>query len=131
MMLNYGYETGQLTLGTFVPSGIHLTANVATYKGLLRRQNKFISSVSAVMISWMSEGAVMQHITYKGTQTCLAKIFLDKKWCDFEQPKRTKKTDEEGKWFLSYRKTQFDAVIEFINVALPELYIQVLPKYKY
>eukprot|EP00957_Ditylum_brightwellii_P010741 813604-Ditylum_brightwellii.AAC.1 len=67
MMLNYGYETGQLTLGTFVLPEIHLTANVATYKGLLCCQIKFIASVSAVMISWMSEGAVMQHITYKGT----------------------------------------------------------------
>eukprot|EP00957_Ditylum_brightwellii_P041434 3137528-Ditylum_brightwellii.AAC.1 len=91
MILNYGYETSQLTVGTFVPSGIHLTANVATYKGLLHRQIEFILSVSAVMISWMSKGAVMQCITYKGTQACLAKIFLDKKWCDFEQLERTEK----------------------------------------
>eukprot|EP00957_Ditylum_brightwellii_P186607 14207524-Ditylum_brightwellii.AAC.1 len=73
----------------------------------------------------------MQRITYKGTQMCLAKIFLNKKWCDFKQLKRTEKTDEEGKWFLIYHKTQFDAVIKFINVGLPELYKQVLPKYKY
>eukprot|EP00957_Ditylum_brightwellii_P116929 8919733-Ditylum_brightwellii.AAC.1 len=97
MMLNYGYETGQHTLGTFVLSGIHLTANVATHKGLLHCQNKFTASVSAVMISGMSEGAVMQRITYKGMQTCLAKIFLDKKWCYFEQLERTEKTDKEGK----------------------------------
>eukprot|EP00957_Ditylum_brightwellii_P170715 12994188-Ditylum_brightwellii.AAC.1 len=115
MVLNYGYETSQLTLGTFVPSGIHLTANVATYRGLLHHQNKFIASVSAVMISWMSEGAVMQCITYKEMQTCLAKIFLEKKWCDFEQLKRTEKIDKEGKWFLMYRKTQFDEVTEFID----------------
>eukprot|EP00957_Ditylum_brightwellii_P063699 4834517-Ditylum_brightwellii.AAC.1 len=70
MMLNYGYETGQLTLGTFVPLGIHLTANVATYKGLLRQQNKFISSVSAVMISWVSEGAVMHHIQRGAHMSC-------------------------------------------------------------
>eukprot|EP00957_Ditylum_brightwellii_P156803 11934569-Ditylum_brightwellii.AAC.1 len=127
MMLNYGYETGQLTLGTFILSGIHLTANVVTYKGLLHRQNKFIASVSAVMISWISEGAVMQRITYKGMQTCLAKIFLDKKWCNFKQLERIEKTDEEGKWFLMYRKIQFDAVTEFINEVLPELYKQVLP----
>eukprot|EP00957_Ditylum_brightwellii_P126305 9629710-Ditylum_brightwellii.AAC.1 len=79
------------------------------------------------MISWMSEGAAMQCIAYKGTQTCLAKIFLDKKWCDFEQLERTKKTDKEGKWFLMYRRTQFDAVTEFIGEVLPELYKQVLP----
>eukprot|EP00957_Ditylum_brightwellii_P132027 10066924-Ditylum_brightwellii.AAC.1 len=79
------------------------------------------------MISWMSEGAVMQRITYKGSRTCIAKIFLDKKWCDFEQLKRTEKTDKEGKWFLMYCKTQFNAVTEFIDEVLPELYKQVLP----
>eukprot|EP00957_Ditylum_brightwellii_P107840 8226271-Ditylum_brightwellii.AAC.1 len=30
-LLSYGYETGQITLGTFVPSRIHLTTGVETY----------------------------------------------------------------------------------------------------
>eukprot|EP00957_Ditylum_brightwellii_P142454 10853134-Ditylum_brightwellii.AAC.1 len=52
-LLNYGYNTGQITMGMFIPSGMHLTANVIIYKGLLRRQNSYLNSVSAVMISWM------------------------------------------------------------------------------
>eukprot|EP00957_Ditylum_brightwellii_P151861 11564024-Ditylum_brightwellii.AAC.1 len=43
-LLNYRYEEGQITMGTFVPSGIHLTANVTMYKGLLRRQNSYLDS---------------------------------------------------------------------------------------
>eukprot|EP00957_Ditylum_brightwellii_P206789 15350006-Ditylum_brightwellii.AAC.1 len=104
-LFNYGYETGQMTFGTFVPSGIHLIVNVATYKGSLRKQNSYIDSVSAVMISWMSEGAVMQCITYKLKRTSLAKIFLEEQWCDFEKLECTEKTEDEGKWFFIYRKT--------------------------
>eukprot|EP00957_Ditylum_brightwellii_P096874 7377707-Ditylum_brightwellii.AAC.1 len=35
-MLAYGYEMGQIQVGEFVLSGIHLSAGVYTYKRILR-----------------------------------------------------------------------------------------------
>eukprot|EP00957_Ditylum_brightwellii_P128094 9769934-Ditylum_brightwellii.AAC.1 len=47
-LLMYGYETGQITVGEFVPTGIHLSADVETYKRIFHDQNSFINSVAAV-----------------------------------------------------------------------------------
>eukprot|EP00957_Ditylum_brightwellii_P146057 11122004-Ditylum_brightwellii.AAC.1 len=77
-LLNYGNETGQIPLGTFVPAGIHVFVDVAMYKGLLRQQNAYVDSIAAAPIKGITEKAVIQKIRHRGQQKALRKIFLDK-----------------------------------------------------
>eukprot|EP00957_Ditylum_brightwellii_P007598 575261-Ditylum_brightwellii.AAC.1 len=65
-MLNNGYETGQIPLGTFVPAGMHLSAEVAMYKRLLRQQNAYVNLIAAVPTNRITEKAVVQEINYRG-----------------------------------------------------------------
>eukprot|EP00957_Ditylum_brightwellii_P159712 12156052-Ditylum_brightwellii.AAC.1 len=74
-MLTYGYETGQIQVGDFVLSGIHLSADVGKYKMILRDQNSFIDLVAAVVINSLTEGAVQQKVNYQGKQTQLGNVF--------------------------------------------------------
>eukprot|EP00957_Ditylum_brightwellii_P134211 10231846-Ditylum_brightwellii.AAC.1 len=69
MLLTYGYETGQITVGEFVPTGIHLSTDVDTYTRIQRDQNSFINSVTGVVINGLTEEAVRQKLHIKDNIT--------------------------------------------------------------
>eukprot|EP00957_Ditylum_brightwellii_P170483 12976705-Ditylum_brightwellii.AAC.1 len=130
MLLTYEYETGQITVREFVPTGIHLSADVNTYKRILRDQNIFINSVATVVIHGLTEEAVKQKITYQGQLYHLRRIFLNSDLRNFHQLERTKKVDNKGKWFLIYKTLQYNEVVECMDKVLPELYKQIRTEHK-
>eukprot|EP00957_Ditylum_brightwellii_P107670 8213983-Ditylum_brightwellii.AAC.1 len=49
---------------------------------------------------------------------------------NFHQLECMSKVAEEGKWFLIYKRTQYNEVVEFMDKVLRKLYNQIKPEYK-
>eukprot|EP00957_Ditylum_brightwellii_P024891 1882040-Ditylum_brightwellii.AAC.1 len=98
-LLTYGYKTGQITLGRFVPSGIYLSTDVNMYKSLLQKKNAYIELRAAVVINGLIEEAAHSYVTYHGKKVKLSKLILGEEYYDFEQLERTSKTERQENGF--------------------------------
>eukprot|EP00957_Ditylum_brightwellii_P118428 9032422-Ditylum_brightwellii.AAC.1 len=91
-LMNFGYENKFIQHVIFVHTGIHLTTSLATYKGLLRKQNEIVKSLLVLPIEGMSENAIMQDITIEGMVTTVGEYIMA--YNGIKGLKRTRKMEE-------------------------------------
>eukprot|EP00957_Ditylum_brightwellii_P200462 15282059-Ditylum_brightwellii.AAC.1 len=105
-LLNFGYEHSHITYGTFVPTGIHLTAGTEVYKALLKGQNAYLNSILVLPVESISQDPIWQDIEIEGRLTTLGDYIIAHD--GIEAIERTNKTETEGKRFLIYKNNTKD-----------------------
>eukprot|EP00957_Ditylum_brightwellii_P094107 7164795-Ditylum_brightwellii.AAC.1 len=83
----------------------------------------------------LSYDAMYQEVMYKNQKVTFKAIMLSDEFYNFKQLEASTTVETEGRWFLIYDKSQYNAVTEFIDHVLPVLYEQIdadlkLPNYE-
>jgi hypothetical protein len=122
----YKSEEIQDKRGIFVPSGIHLMENPAIYRALLRKQNQYLSNITAVIIEGLKYESLACQVTVNNQTGTMGELF-ESAANVIESMEKTNLTEEKGKWILVCTKDKMQQVCEFIDGPIKDLYLTQIP----
>eukprot|EP00978_Attheya_sp_CCMP212_P041607 scaffold240595_cov63-Attheya_sp.AAC.7 len=108
----------------FVPAGIHLIESPAILCSLLRRHNKYLPQMTAVPIFGIKVEAFDAVVTKDSGEVMDISEYISQFLPCIEKFEQTNKTESKGKWFIITKKTQVNAVYEFIDKTFKRLFEQ-------
>ena len=121
-LLSSVYSNKESNHGMFVPSGMHLMESPQVLCNLLRRQNKYIQTTSAVPIFGMKADALQTNVILDTGENLDLEEFIKRFIPAIERVEPTNKTESDGKWFLICRQTQVQELHKFVDDTLPDIY---------
>ena len=115
-------EQGTFSRGQFIPTGLHLIAGPSVVVNLLRNQNSYMDTITAVAVEGITQEAMLapRYDLPNGAKgTLMQRIKFDVNGIQSIEP--TANTAEKGKWFVVVKKSHADAFHEYLDTTLQAL----------